>query len=96
MDWQPIAAAQFVRLGTWAYLKMESGRVYRAVWEQRGRVGAWWPEDSRRRKPIALYEPVLFRVAAAGIGEGSVRAWERLLAEDAGSRPAATPAPGQG
>jgi hypothetical protein len=54
--------ARFVEEGTIADLKMESGRVYRAVWMEHGRITAWWPMDDRRKKPIGLYEPESFKV----------------------------------
>lgn len=68
-EWQ--TAEQFLprlRLNTVADLKMESGRVYRAVWCQCGRVTAWWPQSKARKRFIGAADPVAFRVVAAGIG----------------------------
>jgi len=68
-DWQDIGQAQFVREHTVADLKMKSGRVYRAHWKEFGVETAWWPESGQaRKKPIGLYDPVAFRVVAAGMG----------------------------
>lgn len=61
----PIARAQGVRLGMQADLRMESGRVYRAVWMQHGNVTAWWPLSHNRKKPIGLYEPISFRMVVS-------------------------------
>lgn len=66
--WRPIAEAQFVRDWTVADLRMPSGRVYRATWKKVGRCTAWWPESAVRKAPIGLYDPVAFRVVAAGTG----------------------------
>lgn len=67
-DWQPIAEAQFTREGTIADLRMPNGRVYRATWEYRGNVCAWYPDDPRRKSSIGLYSPLEFRVLAVGMG----------------------------
>jgi hypothetical protein len=70
MGW--IAADEFLpklRLNTVADLKMESGRVYRAVWCRRGRVTAWWPKSSARKSLIGAADPIEFRMVAAGMGD---------------------------
>lgn len=68
-DWLPIDEAQKVRHGTVADLRMPNGRVYRAVWEYRGRCCAWWPTEGQVvKKPIGLYSPAEFRPVAIGIG----------------------------
>lgn len=64
-EWQDIGPG--IRYGTIADLLMASGRVYRAVWEYRGDVCAWWPESRQRKSPIGLYTPLKMRVAAAGL-----------------------------
>lgn len=66
-DWRPIAEAQSIRMGTHAELRMESGRIYRAVWRQQGRAVAWIMDPGQARKrPCALYTPTHFRVLAVG------------------------------
>lgn len=68
-DWRPIKEAHLTPLFTVAELRMASGRVYRATWKQHGRAVAWWPDHGQARlSPIALYEPIQFRVLATGIG----------------------------
>lgn len=57
----PIHSARFVEDGTVADLKMTSGRVYRAIWMENGRITAWWPMDGRRKRPIGLYDPHAWR-----------------------------------
>lgn len=47
--------------GTVADLRMESGRVYRAIWTAHGRCTAWWPMVGPRRRAIGLMEPVAIR-----------------------------------
>lgn len=65
--WCHISEAQNLRYGTVADLKMPSGRIYRATWDYRGSgFCAWWPDDRRRKAPIGLYNPVLFRIVATG------------------------------
>lgn len=67
-EWQPIETAQRVLYNTRAELRMANGRVYKAVWQYRGRGCAWWVEPGQRRKtPIGLYEPVEWRVLATGL-----------------------------
>lgn len=58
---EDIATAHLVPAGTVADLKMPNGRVYRCAWAERGRITAWWPLNSRRKSPIALYEPTHWR-----------------------------------
>ena len=70
--WQ--TAEQFLprlRLNTVADLRMESGRVYRAVWCQRGRVTAWWPQSKARKRCIGAADPVAFRPLAIGLAPSS-------------------------
>lgn len=59
---EPIETASSVENGTVADLIMKNGRLYRAVWEQRGRVWAWWPLLCERKQPFGLYDPVTWRV----------------------------------
>lgn len=66
-QWRDIAEAHMMPLGTVADLLMHNGRVYRATWEYRGNVCAWWPDDARRKRLIGLYTPKAFRIAAVGI-----------------------------
>lgn len=65
--WRPINDAWHITLGTVADLRMESGRIYRATWCYRGRVCAWWPDSSVRKKPIGLYALEAFKVIAVGV-----------------------------
>lgn len=66
-SWRHIREAQFIRPGTVADLLMASGRIYRAVWDYRGRCCAWWPQSGNRAQPIGLYEPGAFSVLACGV-----------------------------
>jgi len=51
-----------VTKNTVADLLMESGETYRCIWTSNGRVTAWWPlPDQKRKRMIALYEPVAWR-----------------------------------
>ena len=68
--WQPISTAEHVRFDTRAELRMQNGRVYRAVWQFRGRGCAWWMEPGQARKaPAGLYDPIEWRVIATGLTE---------------------------
>jgi hypothetical protein len=58
---EDIATARFVPDGTVADLLMESGRVYRAVWTERGNATAWWPLTGPRKSWIGLYDPIGWR-----------------------------------
>lgn len=58
---EDIATAQHVVDGTVADLKMPSGRIYTAIWQERGRVTAWWPLAGPRKSSIGLYDPVAWR-----------------------------------
>jgi hypothetical protein len=74
----PIASAQWITDGTRAILHMKNGRRYDAIWEQRGRVTAWWPIDSHRKRPIGLYDPVEFEIE-----HGIIQVSERISFADA-------------
>jgi hypothetical protein len=60
---RPVNDASLKRVvdGMTADLRMESGRVYRAIWIARGRCTAWWPLSGPRKRPIGLMDPVAFR-----------------------------------
>jgi hypothetical protein len=63
---RPLTDAALDRVvdGTIADLRMETGRVYRAMWTQHGRCTAWWPLSGPRRRPIGLMDPVSFRLVS--------------------------------
>lgn len=57
-----IATARHVKLDTVAELLMPSGRIYRCIWAQRGKVTAWWPLRGQLKKsPIGLYDAVAWK-----------------------------------
>jgi hypothetical protein len=64
--WQPYSW-QEIRDGTIARVRLETGRVYRCRLGFRGRVGAWWPIEGNRKRPIGTLEPVAILIEAAGM-----------------------------
>lgn len=58
------AILDYVTEGTVADLHMHSGRIYRAIWTQRGTCTAWWPFVGQRKRPIGLMDPVAIRIHA--------------------------------
>lgn len=89
-EWQTTREAMPLRYGTVADLRMDTGRVYRAVWGFRGNCCAWWPQAACRKRPIGSSSPVEVRILAVGMVDATD--WE----EGARVNHAALPSPPKG